>query len=192
MDREDNEARFALGVLDDQRRLIAAGKTHRWDIVKWAVTVNVALAATSGTLKQQGKNATGLFCLLALGVAIVSVCLMLEITRRMTATRNESRAPEKFLSAQGINVVRVTGKEPSEEYTWTYDKRELGIYVLILLASAAPAFLLWGIGMSEIARVAAASVMTFLRRWTPTKLSCWQQRQARCLRLRSVGSIGDS
>jgi hypothetical protein len=38
MDREDDEIRFALGVLDDQRRIIAAGKTHRWDIVKWAVT----------------------------------------------------------------------------------------------------------------------------------------------------------
>ena len=53
MDREDDEIRFALGVLDDHRRLIAAGKTQRWDIVKWAVTVNIALAGASVTLKHQ-------------------------------------------------------------------------------------------------------------------------------------------
>jgi hypothetical protein len=51
MDRENDEMRFALGVLDDHRRLIAAGKTHRWDIVKWAVTVNLALAGASVTLR---------------------------------------------------------------------------------------------------------------------------------------------
>jgi hypothetical protein len=35
--RQDDDIRFALGVIDDHRRLIAAGKTHRWDMVKWAV-----------------------------------------------------------------------------------------------------------------------------------------------------------
>jgi hypothetical protein len=40
-----------LGVIDDHRRLIAAGKTHRWDMVKWAVTVNMALAGASVTLR---------------------------------------------------------------------------------------------------------------------------------------------
>jgi hypothetical protein len=132
-----------LGVLDDHRRLIAAGKTHRWDIVNWAVTINTALAGASVTLKHQGGNATELFWWLALGVVILSVCLMWEITRRMTVMRNDSRAPEKFLSEHGINVVRITGKEPPEEYKLNYDKQELRIYGLILLASAAPAFVLW-------------------------------------------------
>jgi hypothetical protein len=27
--RQDDDIRFALGVIDDHRRLIAAGKTHR-------------------------------------------------------------------------------------------------------------------------------------------------------------------
>src|SRR6516162_5941053 len=143
MDREDDEIRFALGVLDDHRRLIAAGKTHRWDIVKWAVTVNIALAGASVTLMQQGRNAKALFCWLALGVFVLSVCLMWEITRRMTAARNDSLAPEKYLSEHGIDVVRVTGKAPSQTYEMNYDKQEAGMYVLILLASAAPAFLLW-------------------------------------------------
>jgi hypothetical protein len=143
MDREDDEIRFALGVLDDHRRLIAAGKTHRWDIVKWAVTINVALAGASVTLKHQGGHAPELFWWLALGVVILSVCLMWEISRRMTVTRNDSRAPQNFLTEHGINVVRVTVKQPSTEDEMNYDKQESRIYSLILLASAAPAFLLW-------------------------------------------------
>jgi hypothetical protein len=141
MDREDDEIRFALSVLDDHRRIIAAGKTHRWDIVKWAVTVNIALAGASVT--QQGRNAKELFFWLALGLFVLSVCLMWEITRRMTAARNDSLAPAKYLSEHGIDVVRVTGKASPQTYEMNYDKQEAGMYVLILLASAAPAFLLW-------------------------------------------------
>jgi hypothetical protein len=143
MDREDDEIRFAFGVLDDHRRLIAAGKTHRWDIVKWAVTVNLALAGASVTLRNQSENATELFWWLALGVAILSGFLMLEITRRMTAARDDSLAPVKFLSDRGINVVKVTGKESPKEHELSYDKQEALIYLVILFASAAPAFLLW-------------------------------------------------
>jgi hypothetical protein len=143
MGQQDDEIRFALGVIDDHRRLIAAGKTHRWDMVKWAVTVNMALAGASVTLRQQDANAKGLFCLLAFGVAILSVLLMWEITRRMTAARNASLVPEKFLIEQGVDVVRVTGNRPPQTYELSYDKQELRIYVSILLASALPAFFLW-------------------------------------------------
>jgi hypothetical protein len=44
---QDDDIRFALSVIDDNRRLIAAGKAYRWDVVKWAVTLNVALAGAS-------------------------------------------------------------------------------------------------------------------------------------------------
>jgi len=143
MDREDDEIRFALGVLDDHRRLIAAGKTQRWDIVKWAVTVNIALAGASVTLKHQDGNATWLFLSLTLGVVALCGWLMAEITRRMTAARNDSRTPEKFLLERGISIAKVTGKASPEKYKWTYDEEELLIYGSILVASIAPAFLLW-------------------------------------------------
>jgi hypothetical protein len=146
MGKEEDEIRFALGVLDDHRRLIAAGKTHRWDIVKWAVTVNIALAGASVTLKQQDGNAKGLFCLLAFVVVILSVSLMWEITRRMTETRNASLVPVKYLIKQNVDVVLVTGEEPPQKYELNYDMQELGIYVLILLVPAVPAFLLWLMG----------------------------------------------
>jgi hypothetical protein len=145
MGKED-EIKFALGVLDDHRRLIAAGKALRWDIVKWAVTVNIALAAASVALKQQDTNVKGLFCLLALVVIILSVSLMWEITRRMTATRNDSLVPARYLIKQNIDVVSVTEEQLPREYTWYYDIEELGIYVAILLVSAFPALGLWLVG----------------------------------------------
>jgi len=143
MGQQDDEIRFALGVIDDHRRPIAAGKTHRWDMVKWAVTVNIALAGASVTLGQQAGNAKWVFWVLAFGLVILSVLLMWEITRRMTAVRNDSLVPEKFLIDQGVNVVRITGNTPPQRYELSYDKQELRIYVLILLASALPAFLVW-------------------------------------------------
>jgi hypothetical protein len=37
--------KFASAMLDNRQGMIAAGKLQRWDVVKWTVTVNVALAA---------------------------------------------------------------------------------------------------------------------------------------------------
>jgi hypothetical protein len=44
MTKDDEELKVIYSALDDCRRLIAAGKVQRWDVVKWGVTVNVALA----------------------------------------------------------------------------------------------------------------------------------------------------
>jgi hypothetical protein len=141
MGTEEDEIRFALGVLDDHRRLIAAGKTQRWDIVKWAVTVNIALAGASVTL-----HAKGVYCLLAFVVFSLSVLLMWEINRRMTATRNASLVPVNYLIKRNVDFVAVTGEEPPKRYEMNYDKEELRIYGSILLVSALPAWLLWLVG----------------------------------------------
>jgi hypothetical protein len=136
MSQQDDEIRFALGVIDDHRRLVAAGKTHRWDAVKWAVTVNLALAGASVTLRQDG-NTKQLFFFLACVVFILSGTLLLEITRRMTAARDASLVPLKFLIEQGVDVVKITGDKPPQNYALSYDEEELCIYGLILY------FLLW-------------------------------------------------
>jgi hypothetical protein len=85
---QDEEIRFALGVIDDNQRLIAAGKNQRWDVVKWAVTINVALAAASIAVKQKDVSAVGPFCVFAVGIAVVACLLVIEINRRMTASSN--------------------------------------------------------------------------------------------------------
>jgi hypothetical protein len=142
---KDDDVRFALGVIDDHRRVIAAGKAHRWDIVKWAVTLNVALAGASITLKhQQGRDVQMLFTGLALGVVCLSIWLLWEITRRMTATRNDSLVPERFLIEHGVAVAKITGAEPPKQYEPNYDFQESLIYVWILGASVLlPGFLLF-------------------------------------------------
>jgi hypothetical protein len=43
--KTDNELKVIFSAHDDWRRVIAAGKVQRWDVVKWGVTVNTALAA---------------------------------------------------------------------------------------------------------------------------------------------------
>ncbi len=46
---EDKIFQVIAAALDDCRRLIAAGKVQRWDVVKWGVTVNTALGAAAAT-----------------------------------------------------------------------------------------------------------------------------------------------
>jgi len=148
---KDEEMRFALDVLNDHRRLIAAGKTHRWDIVKWAVTINVTLAGASVTLVklQQTESHMTLspqlmFLWIAAVVFMLAVWLMWEVTRRMTAARNDARTTLIYLAGKQIDIRAVTGREvPPKPYDKSYDRQESRIYIAIVLASVVPAFAVW-------------------------------------------------
>lgn len=144
MDQDQENVRFALGVVDDNRRLIASGKTQRWDVVKWAVTINTALTAASIALRQQNQSLGGrAFLLLVLFVAVLAAGLVLEVNRRMTKTRNVSRTPEQFLSKRGIAVSAIAGNDPERKVPFFYDCLELLIYGVILIFSILPALVLW-------------------------------------------------
>jgi hypothetical protein len=140
---QDDDIRFALSVIDDNRRLIAAGKAYRWDVVKWAVTLNVALAGASIALRQQHVEVSVLFFFFAIGVAILAALLISEVTRRMTVTRNDGVAPEQYLIAHNIDVKGIIGKEPAREFGPAHDKEELRFYIMIVFASIVPAGLVW-------------------------------------------------
>ena len=49
----DKEFQVITAALDDCRKLIAAGKVQRWEVVKWGVAVNVGLATAAAAL---GRN----------------------------------------------------------------------------------------------------------------------------------------
>jgi hypothetical protein len=153
---QEENIRFALGVIDDNRRLIAAAKAYRWDIVKWTVTLNVALAGASIALHQKDVEASGLFFLFAVGVAALAALLISEVNRRMTATRNDGVAPEQYLLAHSIDVKGITGKEPIKEFGPAYDKEELRFYVAIVFASALPALIVWLLSLFAAPATAAA------------------------------------
>ena len=47
----DKEFQVIVSALDDCRRLIAAGKVQRWDVVKWGPAINIGLATVTATLQ---------------------------------------------------------------------------------------------------------------------------------------------
>src|SRR5215470_9994192 len=92
MNKDEEELKVIYSALDDQRRLIAAGKVQRSDVVKWGVTINVALATAAALIQFKGTfDLCGLAVpfslipfLLAVAVAFVGFVLVLYYNRRMT------------------------------------------------------------------------------------------------------------
>jgi len=74
--KADREFQVITSALDDYRRLIAAGKVQRWEVVKWGVTVNLALA-TAAAAVQWEHNVVSVLFWLAFAVSIGSQLLVL-------------------------------------------------------------------------------------------------------------------
>jgi hypothetical protein len=53
---------FAASALDDIRKLIAAGKSQRWEVTKWAVGLNIALATASVAIDREPADKTNDGC----------------------------------------------------------------------------------------------------------------------------------
>ena len=53
---QDQDFAIASLLLQDQQRLIAAGKVQRWDVVKWTTAVNLALATASVGIGTSGAG----------------------------------------------------------------------------------------------------------------------------------------
>jgi hypothetical protein len=78
----DSEQSFVLFLWEDNCKLVAAGKMQRWDVVKWVVSVNLALASASAI---SGKSQLA-FCALAVIVAVLGAILVSHYNLRMTVT----------------------------------------------------------------------------------------------------------
>src|SRR5713101_2631611 len=50
----DKDFQIACSALDDWRRVIAAGKIQRWEVLKWGVALNLALTTLSISIKVSG------------------------------------------------------------------------------------------------------------------------------------------
>lgn len=137
MPMTDQEFHVACAILDDIRKLIAAGKSQRWDVIKWAVALNIALATASIALKQTGHPAGWWLFVLACFVAVVGLLLVLHYNCRMTHARNDLVKTENYLKDNGVNWKGITGSEPSE-VDYFYDKQELLIFPGVLLLSIVP------------------------------------------------------
>jgi hypothetical protein len=96
----ERDFEYACGVIDDDRSLIAAGKTQRWEVLKWAVTVNVAIAA----LLSAHRGAGGALVFLAFFIAAIGIALIQHYNSRMTAARDEADGILSLFNRSGINL----------------------------------------------------------------------------------------
>ena len=145
MTRDEEELKVIYSALDDCRRLIAAGKVQRWDVVKWGVTVNVALATATAAIPFEGAfdllGSAVPFSLIPFGlavvVALVSWRLVLHYNRRTTGARNDATRLVCQMKKKGIDYDSIIGTSVASEYSkgFEYDKQELNLFTLILIVS---------------------------------------------------------
>jgi hypothetical protein len=138
---------LAFIYLQDCQRLIAAGKVQRWEVLKWAVTVNVALAAAAAATGARGTTLLGLFGFCVF-VAAVSIYLLYHYNRRMTGARDAMDKIMERLSTDFPDIEKFTGKDrypATQEKLARYDKEEMAIFPYIIGFSILPAFVVLAI-----------------------------------------------
>ena len=138
--KADREFQVITSAMDDCRRQIAAGKVQRWDVVKWGVAVNTALA-TVAVLRQR-SIAPFLF---ALAVAVASGLLVWHYNKRMTGARRGSDQVTAYFHEAGIDLSKIIPVEEArgDRTPGMYDAEELYIFGYIIGGSILPAFLAW-------------------------------------------------
>jgi hypothetical protein len=134
----NREYEVACAILDDTRKLIAALKLQRWDLLKWTVSVNVGLATASALF----QKAPGQVLVFACIVDMLSLCMMLHYFCRLTNTRNDGVRTDRYLIRNGVRLPTVTGIRP-KRYTLDYEWQELSLFTIVIFASVVPAFLVF-------------------------------------------------
>jgi len=136
--------KIACVYLEDCNRLIAAGKIQRWDVVKWAVTTNLALATASILLRS--AHAGGLFFFFSLLVAAAGGALVYHYNRRMTGARENAARVQTHLSDNKVDLSAVSelpNADRATRSTSEYDTEELYIFGFVIASSVLPSFLAW-------------------------------------------------
>jgi hypothetical protein len=139
---KDRDFEFACGVLDDDRSLIAAGKTQRWEVLKWTVTVNVGIAALLAARGGVG----GILTVLAFIIAVIGIALIQHYNSRMTKARAEANNILSLFDRSGVNLDLIQPgwrdyqKHPDLK---TYDWQELYAFPFMIGGSAFLPLLAW-------------------------------------------------
>jgi hypothetical protein len=142
---EDKEFEIAIGILEDCRRLIAAGKVQRWEVLKWGVSVNLALAVAASTSDLIKLPTERKQFLLYIGIAVLLACfwLIVHYNTRMTRARRQTRRIAAWLLERGLDYYAIAGVGRSD-YSRAgkdYDFGELTTFLIVLAASVFAIFL---------------------------------------------------
>jgi len=135
----ERDVNALLSALDDYRGVVAAGKVQRWDVLKWAVAVNLGFATASVVWDQK---APWLFFALTLAVVTAGIGLIFYYTLRMTRTR-ELMAKLADKLAEDCLDVRKVEKEQRDPKSFCYDKEELILFPTVIVLSAIPIIILF-------------------------------------------------
>jgi hypothetical protein len=128
----DKEFQIACLYLQDCQRLIAAGKSQRWDVVKWVFTVNTALGVASAV----AQKAQGYVFGLSLLIAVLGWILIRHYDHRVKGARQASDRPVQYLKNQGIDIDSITGGTATYGDTARlYDLPELAGFAYALFSS---------------------------------------------------------
>ena len=135
---EEDRAKIVAASLENERRLIAAGKIERWEVVKWVVAANVTLAGSSLVVKDAGCNFYNALLALAGTIATAGLLLVWHYNSRMTGARRAARHLEHSMK---IDVNRIT-KQPDGKASWWRDWQLLMGFWLLIFASTVPVALI--------------------------------------------------
>ena len=135
---KERDVAALLSATDDYRAVIAAGKVQRWEVVKWAVLINLGFAIAAVT----DLDTPGLFLGLAVLVAITGIVLVLHYNRRMTGARGLADKLSNKLAEDCLDVRKVED-EKRDPKSFCYDIEELLVFSLVIALSVAPTAVLY-------------------------------------------------
>jgi hypothetical protein len=140
----DKEFAAACLLLQDQQRLIAAGKLQRWDVVKWTVGANLALATASASI---ARGAGAIIFLFTVLVAAAGWGLVYHYNRRITGARRDSDKVTAYLKEAGVDLSKILPVQlPEQVRVRTLpmrDAEELYIFGYVIVGSILPALFAW-------------------------------------------------
>ena len=137
--------RFSIvqAQLEDGGRLIAALKVQRWEVLKWAVALNLGLITAWVALRAPPSL---VFTGLASGVALGAFVLIPHYNKRATGARRDIE--HTFSLIEPVIKYAELGREETrkryEKVSFFHDDAELLVFTLVLLGTVAAAYLITG------------------------------------------------
>ena len=146
---QDQDFAIASLLLQDQQRLIAAGKVQRWDVVKWTIAVNLALATASVSIGTDGAGI--IIVVFTVLVALGGGALVYHYNRRITGARRDADRVTAYFREAGIDFSKIVPVERAlgDRAPEMYDAEELSIFGSIIVLSILPALLAWLVSMAS-------------------------------------------
>ena len=144
---QDRDFAFASLLLQDQQRLLAAGQVQRWDVVKWTIAVNLALATASVSIGTAGAGI--IIVVFAVLVALGGWVLVHHYNRRITGARGDADKVAAYFRDAGIDLSKIipVAQDRADRPPEMYDAEELSIFGSIIALSILPALLAWLLAM---------------------------------------------